>query len=218
MKIKICGIKSGNNLKEIVKLKPDFLGFNFYSGSPRYIGDSLTPEEISFISSFAKSVGIFVNHDEYSILEIQRKFALDYCQLHGNEKPDFCKHLRGLGVKIIKAFGITADFNFHMLIEYLPWCDYFLFDTPSTKFGGTGIRFDWKILNKYELGHPFFLSGGIGPEDAKKIQNLVLESLIGVDVNSKFEISPGKKDIIALQQFINSIRNETGNKERNISC
>jgi phosphoribosylanthranilate isomerase len=218
MKIKICGIKYGDNLKEIVKLNPDFLGFNFYPDSPRYMGDTLTPEDLAIISPYTKNVGVFVNSDEYSILEIHRQYALDYCQLHGNEKPVFCKHLNALGVKVIKAFGITADFNFNILTEYTPWCDYFLFDTASAKFGGTGVCFDWKILTKYEFNHPFFLSGGIGPDDAEKIRNLFFGSMIGVDINSRFELSPGKKDIIVLRRFINCIRNESRQEETDISC
>jgi len=210
MKIKVCGIKFKDNLQEIIKLKPDFLGFNFYPVSPRYIENNLGPGDLAIIPRSIKKTGIFVNQDEYEISGIKWKYGLDYAQLHGNETPEVCRELSVTGIKVIKAFGISKMFDFNILTKYLPWCDYFLFDTPSARFGGTGFRFDWNILQKYDLGHPFILSGGISPDDAGKLRGLSFISLAGVDINSRFETEPGKKDISLVKNFINAIRNKNG--------
>ncbi len=206
MKIKICGIKYRENLQELVKLKPDFLGFNFYPVSPRYIGNYLSPADLAVIPKRIKKTGVFVNQDEYEIAGIQWKYGLDYLQLHGSESPDLCRELKSSGVKIIKAFRIDDEFNFNDLSVYIPYCDYFLFDAPTEKYGGSGRKFEWNLLRKYDLGHPFFLSGGIGPEDSASINGLSVVSLSGVDINSRFEISAGLKDTEIVKLFMKSVR------------
>ncbi len=206
MKIKICGIKYRDNLQEIIRLKPDFLGFNFYPISPRFVDNNLTPGDLAVIPRSIRKVGIFVNQDEYEVSGIKWKYGLDYVQLHGNESTEMCRELNSTGIKVIKSFGISEEFDFNKLTRYIPCCDYFIFDTPSSRFGGTGFRFNWDLLNKYDLGHPFLLSGGIGPEDAERIRNLSFLSLAGVDINSRFESEPGRKDIQVLKNFINAIR------------
>jgi phosphoribosylanthranilate isomerase len=206
MLIKICGIKYRDNLQEIIKLKPDFLGFNFYPVSPRFIDKNLTPGDLAVIPRSIRKAGIFVNQDEYEVSGIKWKYGLDYVQLHGNESPEMCRELNSTGIKVIKSFGISENFDFNKLTEYLPCCDYFIFDTPSARFGGTGFSFNWYLLDKYDLGHPFLLSGGIGPQDAERIRNLSFLSLAGIDINSRFETEPGRKDIQSLKIFINAIR------------
>ena len=131
-------------------------------------------------------------------------------QLHGNESPEMCRELNASGIKVIKSFGISESFNFEVLNRYLPSCEFFLFDTPSAGFGGSGFRFNWEILKKYDLGHPFLLSGGISPEDAGRIRELSFLSFTGVDINSRFETEPGLKDIQLLKNFITIIRRKNG--------
>jgi len=206
MLIKICGVKYKDNLQEIIRLKPDFLGFNFYPVSPRFVDNNLTPGDLAVIPRSIRKVGIFVNQDEYEVSGINWKYGLDYVQLHGNESPEMCRELNTTGIKVIKSFGISENFNFNKLTEYIPCCDYFIFDTPSARFGGSGYRFNWNILKNYDLGHPFLLSGGISPDDAEGIRNLSFLSLAGIDINSRFETEPGRKDIQLLKNFINAIR------------
>ena len=207
MKIKICGIKYKENLGKIIPLKPDFLGFNFYPVSQRFIGENLSPGELALIPRSIKKAGVFVNQDEYEVSGIKWKYGLDYVQLHGNESPEMCKSLNKSGLKLIKAFSIDKNFRFDSLMPYIPWCDYFLFDTPTPKFGGSGKKFEWKLLENYNIGHPFFLSGGIKPEDAGKIKDLAFSSLSGIDINSGFESEPGIKDIDKIRSFLGEMSN-----------
>lgn len=206
MKIKICGITNSENLKEIISLKPDFMGFIFYPASPRYMKEKLHPDELVEIPKSIKRTGVFVDADLYEIDGVFWKYNLDFVQLHGNESPAVCKQLSSSGVKIIKAFRLDSDFNFEMLMDYIPFCEYFLFDTNSISYGGSGKKFNWEVLNKYKTGHPFFLSGGIGPFDAEEILSIHHPSLVGVDLNSRFEKSMGIKDADKLHTFMSLLR------------
>jgi phosphoribosylanthranilate isomerase len=150
-------------------------------------------------------VGVFVNNDFDEICDIIGKYSLDMVQLHGNESPEICCKLKDSGIKVIKAFNIGSTFEFKICSEYT-CTDYFLFDRFTSKYGGSGNKFDWNILVNYELDHPFFLSGGIGPDDVYKILEIAHPAFSGIDLNSKFEIMPGLKDVKILKKFINDIR------------
>jgi phosphoribosylanthranilate isomerase len=201
MKIKICGIRCRHNLQEIQKLEPDFIGFIFYRDSPRFVGNGLSPEDLAIIPQGIKKTGVFVNQDEKEITKIKEEYKLDYVQLHGNETASFCRGLRENGLSIIKSFRVEKKSDFIEMNDFIPYCDYFLFDTMTSKYGGSGKKFDWKIMNGYKAGHPFILSGGIKPEDAAVIMSLSIPSLEGVDINSGFEIQPGLKDLEKLEIF-----------------
>ena len=207
MKIKICGIKYKDNLQDIIRLSPDFLGFNFYRKSVRYMADELSPDDLAMIPGSIKKTGIFVNQDANEISGLTQKYGLDYVQLHGNESAEMCKTLNNSGIMIIKAFSIHFDFRFEALEAYLPWCSFFLFDTATPLFGGSGKKFDWNLLEKYTYAHPFFLSGGIKPGDAENLLNTGFPSMEGVDVNSGFETEPGIKDVEKLKVFMKIIKN-----------
>jgi phosphoribosylanthranilate isomerase len=149
-----------------------------------------------------------VNATAAYILEMYKKYELDYVQLHGEELPDFCKNLKHKGVNIIKAFSVDENFNFGKLQNYKPYCDFFLFDTKGEQRGGNGTTFDWSILDKYDNEKPFFLAGGIDLENAHnalEIKGLKIHSL---DVNSKFEISPALKDIDKIEELMSIIKPE----------
>jgi phosphoribosylanthranilate isomerase len=206
MKIKICGLTNTQNIRELVSLKPDFLGFIFYRASPRYAGDKLDVSDLLNIPLSMPRVGVFVNSDPYEIHGMQWKFKLDYIQLHGDESPAFCEQITQSGAHVIKAFRITDHFDFSKLMDYVGVCRYFLFDASSSLYGGSGKQFDWAILKKYELGHPFFLSGGIGPGDATRILRLSHPSFIGLDINSRFETEPGIKDPERVKKFLRQVR------------
>lgn len=208
LKIKICGMRHQVNIKEISSLKPDMIGFIFFPPSKRYAGEILDPTHLSCLPSSIKRTGVFVNETTDQILNIVSRYSLYYVQLHGNEPPEQCKLIRDKGIGVIKTFGISENFNFEKCSAYLPYTDYFLFDTLNPDFGGTGQKFRWEVLKNYKLSHPFFLSGGILADDAEKILTLSVDGLYGIDVNSKFETEPGLKNYEMLEKFISEIRKE----------
>lgn len=202
MKIKICGLKNSEELKRIDDAcSPDFLGLIFYPDSPR----NFTPSD-HYTHTLAERVGVFVNASEEEIVQRIKDEHLTYVQLHGNESPELCMSLEGI-VNVIKVFSIDDDFDFNQVNKYHNACDYFLFDTASPKHGGTGKQFSWQKLNEYTGTKPFFLSGGIGPKDVEQILGLRHPGLCGVDLNSRFEDTPGIKNITQLKYFIDHVRN-----------
>ncbi|PWK29005.1 phosphoribosylanthranilate isomerase [Arcicella aurantiaca] len=208
MRLKVCGMRDAENIRQLLALQPDFMGFIFYEKSSRFVGEELDEELLKSFPHTTRKVGVFVNATASYILENYKKYNLDYVQLHGEELPDFCRSLKLKGVNIIKAFSVDESFYFGKLQNYKPYCDYFLFDTKGVEKGGNGITFDWSILKKYDNEKPFFLAGGIDLENAHKaleIQNLKVYAL---DVNSKFEISPALKDINKLEELIRIIKPE----------
>ena len=205
-RVKVCGMCDPLNVKEIAEAKPDYIGFIFFRGSPRYVGEKPEMALFNNVSPGIKKTGVFLNEDNYKILDVSMATGLDMVQLHGNESPETCLRLKTSGLLIIKAFNIGMNFGFENLIPYMPVCDYFLFDTKSEKPGGSGRKFNWEKLKEYTLDKPFFLSGGIGPEDAGVINAIENKGFFGVDVNSRFENTPGIKDITLVKTFIKSLK------------
>ena len=200
MKLKICGMKNESNILNVTELNPSYMGFIFYEKSPRNFNTTIPeiPEQI-------KKIGVFVNATFDFIRGKVEKHNLQGVQLHGEESPELCKKLQGLNIIIIKVFSIKNQFNFSLLEPYEEVCDYYLFDTKGKEPGGNGYTFNWNVLKKYPSIKPFFLSGGIGP---KEIESLLLflkrpesEFCHALDLNSKFEITPGVKDSIKLNAF-----------------
>ena len=194
MKLKICGMKYPENILEVGALLPDYMGFIFWEKSARYFNGEI-PELIETV----KKVGVFVNQTQKEILEKVTKYNLQAVQLHGNESVEFCSELKKQlpkKIEIIKAFSAANDFDFEILKPYEAVCDYFLFDTKGKLPGGNGITFDWTILKKYKSEKPFFLSGGIGINELKAIEEISKTNLpiYAIDVNSKFEIEAGLKN------------------------
>jgi len=195
-----------SNVKEMVEAKPDFMGFIFYPGSTRYVGAEPDSSLFHNVPSGITRVGVFVNEDKGKIIESALSFGLGMIQLHGNESPEYCSFLRSSGLKIVKAFNVSKDFDFELARPYISVCDYFLFDTKNEKAGGSGKKFNWQILNRYNLEKPFFLSGGIGPDDTGMIKVITNRGFFAVDVNSCFETSPGIKDVKLVKSFIDEIK------------
>ncbi|PWA04399.1 phosphoribosylanthranilate isomerase [Flavobacterium psychrotolerans] len=188
MRIKICGMKYPENIIEVGSLLPDYMGFIFWEKSSRFF-DGTMPD----LPQSIQKVGVFVDATLEEIISKIEKYNLNLIQLHGNESVEFCQNLKKLDIKIIKVFSVNDDFNFEVLKEYEAVCDYFLFDTKGELPGGNGVTFNWKLLEKYNLAKPFFLSGGIGLEDLEKIKKINLP-IHAIDVNSKFEMEPGLKN------------------------
>lgn len=206
IKVKVCGMCDPLNVKEIGQTNPDFMGYIFYPGSPRYVGEE--PEMAIFhnVPPGIKRIGVFLNEDNHKILNLSNRSGLDMIQLHGNESPVSCLQLKSSGLLIIKAFNIDNEFSFENLNQYMPGCDYFLFDTKSEKPGGSGRKFNWEKLEEYTQDKPFFLSGGIGPEDSGIIKTIENRGFFAVDVNSRFEDAPGIKNVDLVKTFIKSIK------------
>jgi phosphoribosylanthranilate isomerase len=205
MKFKVCGLKNEENILQVLESKPDYIGFIFYEKSPRYVGNELTVEFAQSITT-AKKVGVFVNESEVTILDIASRYGLDYVQLHGNETAVFCNEIQK-SIPVIKAFQVDDDFDFSILNEYKNGCTYFLFDSKSKHFGGSGETFNWKKLEQYKLKKPFFLSGGIDLENIDEVLKLKFSNLIAIDVNSCFETEAGIKDIEKVKTLSNKIKN-----------
>jgi phosphoribosylanthranilate isomerase len=204
--IKICGMREPENMLEVANLKPDLMGFIFYQASLRYAANILNSEVFTRFPPGIRKVGVFVNAGFDEINETIHKYSLDMVQLHGDESPETCQRLNEAGIHVIKSFNIYEGTDFNLCTKYISYTDYFLFDASTSKYGGSGYKFDWEILNNYELGHPFLLSGGIAPGDVYKILEIANPSFYGIDLNSKFEVKPGIKDIKILEDFINDIR------------
>lgn len=186
-------------MHQLAQLPVDMLGFIFYPRSPRYVVGKIPPEEIKKLPGNIKKAGVFVNENTDNIKEIAKTYHLDVIQLHGSESAQTCAALKSQGFIIIKAFNLTKQNDFE---AYAPFCDLFLFDTPSEKHGGTGAKFDWSLLESYKGQTPFLLSGGIGPDDAEELQQIEHPQMTGIDINSKFEVEPGRKNVNAIKNFI----------------
>lgn len=208
MKIKICGLKFTENIVEIALLQPDFLGFIFYEKSSRFIGEDLSIDTLQKLPASIQKTGVFVNPSYEYLMQNVEKYQLDYVQLHGSEAPELLEQLKLSSVKIIKALSISNTFDFSVLKAYETHCDYFLFDTETELYGGSGKAFDWDILKNYQLSIPFFLSGGLGLENLTSFKQFCHDKLAGYDFNSKLEISAGLKDLQKTKELIKRIRYE----------
>jgi phosphoribosylanthranilate isomerase len=202
LKIKVCGMKNTANREAVEKLPVDFLGFIFYPKSQRFVGENTSP---GLFESTKTKVAVFVNENAFEILGLAKNFGFDYIQLHGKENPKTCQLLKNQGLTVIKAFNLNEEFDFSVLKAFEKSVDYFLFDTKTEVPGGSGKKYNWEILEKYRGKVSFFLSGGIGPDDAEDIKQLEHPQLFGIDLNSGFEDEPGVKNVEKLNTFITKI-------------
>ncbi|PHI20909.1 phosphoribosylanthranilate isomerase [Lewinellaceae bacterium SD302] len=218
MNIKVCGLKTPEQVREINKTEVDYVGFIFHQSSPRFAEDDKLAAwltEHPRAEGEPERVGVFVNAELDYILNTVHDYQLDWVQLHGEESPGYCQELQLLWsvtssyqAKIIKAFKITPDFDWSVTNSYVSSCQLFLFDTGGqSSVGGTGIQWDWSQLENYQGLTPFLLSGGIGPKDAKKLEKVSHPQLKGIDVNSGFETAPGLKDLSTLATFVAELKN-----------
>ena len=200
--IKVCGMREAENIREVEALGINWLGLIFWPKSSRYVS-----ERPDYLPRNAKRVGVFVDEDTETIKQIADDYALDLIQLHGHESPEQISHLSPLTshLSIIKAFSIATTEDLEQIGAYEGLVDYFLFDTKGPSVGGNGVQFDWQVLAHYHGKTPFLLSGGIGPEDAERIRAFYHPQCIGIDLNSRFEISPGFKDVQKLKTFLQKI-------------
>ncbi len=201
MKIKVCGLRDISNINALNEIQIHFIGLNFYRKSKRYIDHN----QAYLLSNYRehKKVGVFVNARKQYLLDMVKIYGLEYVQLHGNESPSYVKAIRE-HVKVIKVFSIQSKEDF-INIELYKDCDFFLFDTKTPDYGGSGKKFDWALLDNYKGKTKFFLAGGIGPDDVQRIKLINHPSFHALDINSAFEIEPGVKDVEQIIQFLNNL-------------
>ena len=235
MVIKVCGMRDAQNIREVSQLGVDMIGMIFYPKSPRYVemqsshagiipdyakedigasdSSGSSSESVSTSSKSPARVGVFVDDMVQNIVTRVVNYHLDYVQLHGNEPRTMCENLRSTldpdirpGIKIIKAISVSDASDIQKYKEYVGAVDHFLFDTKCKTVGGSGQQFDWQVLEQYDGEVPFLLSGGIGPEDASRLHAFHHPKCIGIDLNSRFEIEPGVKDVEKLKGFLNAMQ------------
>ncbi len=210
MRIKVCGMTDLQQMHQLSEMGVEFAGMIFYHKSPRFVLKHLNGEMVKRAKLKVYKVGVFVNASHDEILNHVENFGLDMVQLHGDETPKFCEKVSNY-ISVIKAFRVAADDNIPWMIkDYTEVADIYLFDTMGAGYGGTGKKFNWQMLKGLHIGKPFFLSGGIEPSDAAAInafaEDDVAKDLFALDVNSKFEISPGVKDMELVKKFVAEVR------------
>ena len=205
MLVKVCGMREPENIEKVAQLGVDMMGFIFYPKSPRFASQSV---DRTAADKNVCRVGVFVNESAGLISDKIHLFDLNAVQLHGNESRELCEllHKQNGLLKVIKAISVSAAGDIQKYKEYVGAVDYFLFDTKCKTVGGSGQQFDWQVLDEYDGDVPFLLSGGIGPEDAFRIRTFHHSQCVGIDLNSRFEIEPGVKDVEKLNKFLNEIK------------
>ena len=203
MIIKVCGMREPANIRAVEALGIDLMGFIFWSPSSRYVG-----EKPSYLPERCRRVGVFVDAAPEDILAAVQDFRLDVLQLHGHETPEAIAALKERlpAVRVVKSLAVKGPEDLAQTAAYEGVCDAFLFDTKGKLPGGNGQQFDWSVLRQYTGRIPFLLSGGIGPGDEARIRAFDVPGCIGIDLNSRFETAPGRKDMEALRTFIETIR------------
>jgi len=213
MKIKVCGMRDPQNILSLAEFKPDYMGLIFYPQSKRYVADP-DKNTLASLPSSISLTGVFVDELLERLIQRVIDYDLKAVQLHGGESPEYCMNLRkklnelrpDKHIELIKAFGIYPGFDFSTLEPYNEVVDYFLFDTKTSEHGGSGITFDWTILDQYDGEKQFFLSGGLSPENIDGLVNLASKKIYALDLNSRFETEPGLKNIESLSSAFQFIR------------
>lgn len=200
MIIKVCGMRDAENIRAVEQTGADWMGFIFYKKSPRYV--SQVPD---YLPQQMKRVGVFVNPTFREVMDHVNNFGLHAVQFYGNTLPDMCQAFRERGLIVIRALPVVSTFVADTA-EYMDKVDYFLFDTPTLKFGGSGRTYDWQLLQRYNGPTPFLLSGGFSPHSVVSLQTFSHPYLAGYDLNSGFETAPALKDATVLQSFIKQIK------------
>lgn len=215
-RIKVCGMTLPAQVLALEEMGVDLAGFIFYPRSPRFMGNRISPEKMRQVRGRIGKVGVFVNMDYEELMRTVDDYRLDMVQLHGDESPMFCERVANY-VTVVKAFRLSDNDPLEwMLRPYEDACDMYMFDTLGSGYGGTGKKFDWNVLKKFSIDKIFFLSGGIERGDEKSLREFAsdpaAQKLFAVDINSRFEISTGVKDMTKIREFVEELRNGTKNE------
>ena len=210
MLVKVCGLRDPGNIRQVSAIQGvDLVGMIFYPHSPRFVDSQSTAQVVCSLTT-VKVAGVFVNEIAEEVANKCEIYHLDYVQLHGSETPDYLTSLLNLlpsRVKLIKAFSVKTQEDLLSVSDFEGLCSYFLFDTPTSGYGGSGMSFDWHILQNYCGLTPFFLSGGIGSESLHLLKQFHHKRWAGIDLNSRFEIAPAQKNIPLLTDFVHQFKN-----------
>ena len=214
LEIKVCGLNRPDNILALLdQTAVDYIGLIFYEKSPRKVsfGPGAQLDEIKSKSKekLVKKVGVFVDEEMDVVLDKADIYGLDIIQLHGKETVEYCDSLKKAGHELVKAFSIKESGDAVHAERYKEVVDHYLFDTKGDKPGGNGIQFNWNILKGYDFSKSFWLSGGIGPEAKESILEYAHPQLKVVDVNSRFEKSPGVKNVGMVKDFIDHLNCKT---------
>jgi len=190
----------------------DLAGFIFYPKSPRYVANKISAEKMKKIGGRIAKVGVFVNMPYDDLMKTVENYRLDMVQLHGDETPFFCEKVANY-VSVTKVFRMSDNDPIEWIIRpYHEHSDMFMFDTLGAGYGGTGKKFDWNVLKGVNVDKLFFLSGGIEPGDEEKLKEFAGEpaakKLFAIDINSKFEISAGVKNMEKVKTMVKAIKGD----------
>ena len=211
MRIKVCGMTRPEQVMQLDEMGVEFAGFIFYPKSPRYVFSHMRKEQLKKLKGqHINKVGVFVNTPAEEVLQMVDECGLYLVQLHGDESPRYCEKISNY-VTVVKAFRMRDGENILWRAkDYQDVCDMFLFDTEGAGYGGTGKKFNWNILKGENVRKPFFLSGGIQPEDDDLLKEFAKESvakdLFAIDINSKFEVAPGLKNMEKVKAFVDKLK------------
>jgi phosphoribosylanthranilate isomerase len=209
-RIKVCGMTLPAQVIALEEMGVDLAGFIFYQKSPRYIGSKISPEKMRQVKGRIGKVGVFVNMEYDELMRTVDSYRLDMVQLHGDESPRFCEKVANY-VTVIKAFRLSDNDPLEWMVKpYDDTCDMYMFDTLGAGYGGTGKKFDWTVLNSFTIDKIYFLSGGIEEEDAEQLKSFSTgasaKKLFAIDINSRFEVSSGVKDMLKIRKFVDKLR------------
>jgi phosphoribosylanthranilate isomerase len=208
MLVKVCGLTQTDNTEEVLTLKPDMAGLILYKNSKRYAGDNLNNQSNLIKASGIPLVFVLVNPSENEVINLINQYSPDYIQLHGYESVYICSLIKNMGAKVIKAIQVKRNDDVRKAIRYDGYADILLFDTACTNYGGSGTRFNWKLLNEYQGHANFLLSGGISLAYIDKILDINHPQLIGIDINSGFEDSTGIKNTDSISQLMLKLKHK----------
>lgn len=208
MNVQVSGVTSMKQLQQLDAMNIEFAGLVFYKPSPRYVVDKIEPGALIQADPDIKTVGMFQNSSFDEIMEAVETYKLHLVQLCGDEDPLLCEQLSS-ETEVIKAFTVgesTKDLD-DLVEDFDEVCDYYLFDTAAKKGVGTeGKKFDWDKIAKARIEKPFFICGGITPDDAPRLKKFKHPDFFGVGINSHFEKSPGVKDMALILQFVHALK------------
>ena len=210
IRIKVCGITLPAQLEAFDEMGVDLAGFIFYPKSPRYVVNKIRADYLRKFRGRIAKVGVFVNMPYEELMRTVEDYRLDMIQLHGDEIPRYCEQVSNY-ITVVKAFRLSENDPIEWMAKpYEDACDMYMFDTLGAGYGGTGKKFDWNVLKNATINKLFFLSGGIEPGDEEKLNEFgkeeIAKKIFGIDINSKFEISPGVKDINKVREFVERLR------------
>jgi phosphoribosylanthranilate isomerase len=210
MRVKVCGVTMPSQLEALDEMGVDLAGFIFYPKSPRYMVEKISTDYLRKFKGKIAKVGVFVNMPFEELMRTVEDYRLDMVQLHGDEIPRYCEQVANY-ITVIKAFRLSDNDPIDWMAKpYEEACDMYMFDTLGAGYGGTGKKFDWNVLKNSTIDKLFFLSGGIEPSDEKRLKSFVKEEIakkiFAVDINSKFETSPGVKDLEKVREFVERLK------------